>query len=517
MVKVEKNSAVVFLKNIVRSKWFYYCLVLVVVNILTAKWAVTKNDSSGMKFIVPVQLAVELGLAVAYYLVKKKKMPVEKVFLLLVIPFGLLFIALLPCGQTPDEAAHYMRTYGITKGELIVPQTETNNGGSELPSALSEVFYSSIRKGIYGEIAEDMSFGTDGDVREYNYAPAALYNPIVYLPQTMGVLLGKLFHAPLVIGVYLGRLFDFVVFVLLIYYAIKYAPKFKNFILFMALFPVTLQEATSLSPDALTIGLSVFLISFVCYLAYGKKGKMNRKELSVLYVLAIIIGFCKIVYLPLLLLYFLIPTERFGGVKQRRLHAAIMCGIVFLLNAGWLLISSRYLVAVRAGVNPGEQVKYMMSHPHYFLTSLLATMSARLDYWSSTMFGMSLGHYEIYLPQIYYYLYLVIFLLLLVQNSERFVIKKSDKWIIISVCIIVYCLIATSLYIQWTPVGDYYIDGIQGRYFLPILLLLPLAFCPTKEAKKPKPSFNIVKQELIVYSGIFCNVAALTCIFVANF
>ena len=130
MVKVEKNSAVVFLKNIVRSKWFYYCLVLVVVNILTAKWAVTKNDSSGMKFIVPVQLAVELGLAVAYYLVKKKKMPVEKVFLLLVIPFGLLFIALLPCGQTPDEAAHYMRTYGITKGELIVPQTETNNGGS---------------------------------------------------------------------------------------------------------------------------------------------------------------------------------------------------------------------------------------------------------------------------------------------------------------------------------------------------------------------------------------------------
>ena len=515
MVKAEKNTVGVFLKKVFCSKWFYYCLGLVAVNILTAKWLAEKYDVGAMRYAVPAQLLIEGALAIAYYFAKKKKWSTEKIFLLMVIPLGLLFILLLPCGQTPDEAAHYMRAYGITDGHLIVPQTETNNGGSELPVALSEVFYPQTERGLYGEIAKDMEYGTDGEVRDYNYAPAALYSPITYLPQTLAIGLGRIVHAPLVIGVYLGRIFDFAIFVLLMYFAIKFVPKFKDFVLFIGLFPMTLQEATSLSPDSLTIGLSIFMIAFVCYLAYGKKEKMSNGELSILYIMAMFIGFCKIVYLPLLLLYFLIPAERFGGVRRKRFHALLMGGIVLVLNASWLLISSRYLVDVREGVNPGEQAKYMLTHPHMYLASLLGTISARIDYWSGSMFGMSLGHYTIDLPQFYFCLYLVIFLFMLVQSSERFVIKRSDKAIFISVLAIIFLLIATSLYLQWTPVGDYFIDGVQGRYFLPIILLIPFMLCPTKKARK-LPSFQLIKQELIVYSGIFCNVAALTCIFVAN-
>lgn len=515
MARIEKNTVGVFLKRIFCSKWFYLCLGLAAVNILTAKWLAEKYDVGAMRYVVPAQLLIEGALAIAYYFAKKKNWSTEKIFLLMVIPLGILFIMLLPCGQTPDEAAHYMRTYGITDGHLIVPQSETNNGGSELPAALSEVFYPETERGLYGEIIKDLSFGTDGEVRDYNYATAALYSPITYLPQTLAIGFGRLIHAPLVVGVYLGRIFDFAIFVFLMYFAIKFVPKFKDFILFIGLFPMTLQEATSLSPDSLTISLSIFMIAFVCYLAYEKKGRMSKGELGILYTMAIFIGFCKIVYLPLLLLYFLIPAERFGGVKQKRFHALLLGGIVLVLNVGWLLVSSRYLVDVRAGVNPGEQARYILTHPHMYLASLLGTISARIDYWSGSMFGMSLGHYTIDLPQFYFCLYLVIFLFFLAQSSERYVIKKSDKMILISVLAIIFLLIVTSLYLQWTPVGDYFIDGVQGRYFLPIILLLPFMLCPTKKTREQR-SFQLIKQELIVCSGVFCNVAALTCIFVAN-
>ncbi len=39
-----------------------------------------------------------------------------------------------------------------------------------------------------------------------------------------------------------------------------------------------------------------------------------------------------------------------------------------------------------------------------------------------------------------------------------------------------FVLIHTSLFIQWTPVGVNFIDGMQGRYFTPFLCLLPFFF-----------------------------------------
>ena len=54
--------------------------------------------------------------------------------------------------------------------------------------------------------------------------------------------------------------------------------------------------------------------------------------------------------------------------------------------------------------------------------------------------------------------------------------KKIFGFIAFSVIILIF----TSLYVQWTPFRNPVINGVQGRYFIPILLIILLVLKPNK-------------------------------------
>ena len=62
---------------------------------------------------------------------------------------------------------------------------------------------------------------------------------------------------------------------------------------------------------------------------------------------------------------------------------------------------------------------------------------------------------------------------IILDNSFENKVEKSTKFILGIILGVIIILILTSLYVQWTPFGLSKIDGVQGRYFIPILLLLP--------------------------------------------
>lgn len=65
------------------------------------------------------------------------------------------------------------------------------------------------------------------------------------------------------------------------------------------------------------------------------------------------------------------------------------------------------------------------------------------------------------------------------------------------------------MFIQWTEPGLSTIDGVQGRYFLPIILLIPLFCLPTKKPKKKQ----IVKSNYLYIFATLANVYAIMMIF----
>lgn len=445
---------------------------------------------------------------------RKKGVALHKQFLLVGIVFGVLFILILPPGQSPDEKNHFRRAYGISEGAIVASQglTGTEAVGSNLPVEAG-VFDRSPRPGTYERVGGALSQEDSGEKTDQVYTNTALYNFVCYLPQTLAALVGKLLHASSMVIAYLMEIFNFVVWITLTYYAIKIIPKFKKVILFVALLPITLQEATSMAPDALTIGMSFLLIAYVLHLAYNHKRKaMSRKELIVLYAIAILIGFCKIVYFPLVLLYLVIPEKVFGNKKKKWIHLGIIFGVTLVLNLIWLSISSNFLIEINPGVKSSEQMAGILGNPAKYLVVMLDTINTHCQAWLANMLGSVLGSYSIYLPGVLLFSSFAVLVTLFIQRDERVELKKYDRMIFITVFATIIVLIFTSLYLQWTVLGSEIIDGIQGRYFLPILLLIPVML----SRKSNKKVATLISERGVMYYAIMIDAVALMTILSKN-
>ena len=87
--------------------------------------------------------------------------------------------------------------------------------------------------------------------------------------------------------------------------------------------------------------------------------------------------------------------------------------------------------------------------------------------------------------------------------------QKDTRLISISVIITIIFLTYTSLYIQWTAVYQPNIDGLQGRYFIP--LLLPMYLFLTKDLRQKEHSKTTIsfKSQWIVLLTNICACGSL--------
>ncbi len=501
--------------KIFKNPSFCCSAILILLGLFLSKQVLEDNGMGDDKWLVmAVQLLVELVVVLALYKMRRRGAPLEKQFLLLVLVLGILFIAVLPPGQSPDEMNHFRRAYGISQGDFVVTNRvdEAGNVGSSMPSEISEFTTGMPQSGTYEQIMAMLMRGSSGDYSTQAYTNTALYNFICYLPQSLAALLGRVLGMSVVGIAYLMELFNFTVWVLLVYSAIKLIPRFKGFVIFMALLPITLQEATSLSPDALTIGLSFFMVAYVMNLAYGKSKTIGRLDLVLLYVMAGVIGFCKIVYLPLVLLYLIIPEGKFGSKRRKWMHLGVIAGLVLFLNLSWLMVSSGILMEFQPGVNSKEQLLLILSNPFRFMMTIFRTVGANGHWWLTNALGFSLGSFSIHLPDSLFLVSFMMGVLLLSQRNETLELKKYDRLVFVGVFVSVVLLIFTSLYIQWTAVGADVISGIQGRYFLPIMMLVPVMICRTDKKKYPA----IISDINVMHYSLFVGMLAIVTIFAQN-
>ena len=61
-----------------------------------------------------------------------------------------------------------------------------------------------------------------------------------------------------------------------------------------------------------------------------------------------------------------------------------------------------------------------------------------------------------------------------------------------------YCFTCLALYITWTPVGSSTIDGVQGRYFIPLIAVLVLLLTGKRQVAEGIEREVSHKNDLIV-------------------
>lgn len=226
------------------------------------------------------------------------------------LALGVTFTYVTPALVAPDEYTHLAAAYELAS--TWSGQTAADEDGNLLLRECDAAHFGT-KTGDIGvlaykneAIAETSEPGSP-DVLTTHSEVKAGQGSGSYLAQAMGIRLaraqGKNFYTMLLYG----RLANLILYLLLAALAVWLAPtSLRGLFACVALLPMPLQLAASLSPDAAVLGL-VFSFTALCLRLRGEKAVWWQKILLI--VLGGLTAPGKAIYLPVILLCLLIPAE----------------------------------------------------------------------------------------------------------------------------------------------------------------------------------------------------------------
>ncbi len=457
-------------------------------------------------------------------------------FLTIALSYGLIFVLLTPPFQVPDEGAHFYRAYQVSEGQIISQKRlgecagYTNNFTSEicvgglLPTSLlttvrsnKTIRFNPQNKQNPQDILDLLHLPLEPQNRTFLKFPgSALYSPVPYLPQALAIALGRLTQASPLALMYASRLFNLMAWLCLEYLAIRIAPAGKWLLFLICLTPMSLFQAASLSADAVTNGLAHLLIAVFLKSALEEDKPVGRWHVALIFSLSLLLALSKQLYLPFVGMLLWVPVKKFGNVKTYLLTFSALLLICLTAVLSWSsAVKHLYFF------NPtGSQISFILSHPLNFASILLNTLSVRgYDYLQE--FIGKLGWLDTPLPPFLIWSYIAVLLIVALADLNSNValtdgaksqlqtgataqletgataqletgataqlqtvglkpnykqISGIQKAVAFSIFALNSLLMFILMYLSWNPVGESVIEGIQGRYFIPLAPLFFLLF-----------------------------------------
>ena len=496
----------------INSKYLLLFLGLSVLNALLV-FIHYRSFSTSLVPILVISICLEIYLSCIILRAKIKSWPIEKIYLVLGLVIGITYVFTLPVGRAPDESSHFNRIYELSSGHLVSEITETGVIGSIGPENLNMINKYSNNDVTYEEIAENLTV-MPSENTTFISTSAYTYNIISYLPQVIGMTLGRLFNLPLLVCAYIAKLFNFLACFTVLFFCIKYIPILKKSLFFLTFLPITMQAIASLSADGIAIVSCVSLFTFVLYTTYQQKTLLSKRQLLLACIICIFLVLSKIVYAPLCLLLFIIPKERFGGINQKLIWATIIGLASAVVLSTWQIL----MPAVQSVSDSNAQTISIFQNPFKYIALVMGTMVYYFQLYLNGLLGGHLEWFSVNLSATYLTAAVIILAFLCYSESQTTSIKLSHKIIFGTLSALVVLLTFTVMYIQWTKVDEVLIEGVQGRYFLPIFLTIPLLCLPSSTKNKKPASFPAkFKQNYYLYAFLaFESVYALTAIACAH-
>lgn len=399
-----------------------------------------------------------------YYLFKRMKDRIDLLFVLFMIPIGISFMFVMLPDYVPDEQSHFQRTYLVSNLNL-----------KTMKYVYIDSDYSVQQLRSYSDVFNNLGFNFHPSYTLFEEASG--YDVLVYLIPGIAIGIGKILHLSLYTCYYLGRMANLALFISVASYSIKITPKLKKCILCFCFNPMLIQLAASYSSDCSIIAACILSVAYFLYLF--DKEKIETKDIMIVCSLIIFIFLTKYVYLPIFGIYFGVISQLLRISKQQM--KLILC---FVFSAIILFLISNYLkkfmtttVAFKvyyetAHVDSSQQIQFLLEDKMNIFRMLYHTIMVKKDFYLSTMVS-NLGWLTIQIPKLSYYLFFVSMIFATCTESVKH--KLGNRFWYICVVVIEVALIILGMYLYWTTVGSFVTEGVQGRYFLPLVLLLCVA------------------------------------------
>ena len=414
----------------------------------------------------------------------------ENVLLLLGASFGLLFVFLTPPALVGDEPNHFFRAYQISEGHVIGEKRGDLSGGWIPKSVLL------VNRKLVGDIEmrHEVKFDTnliwaflylpldDEDQVFERFPNTVVYTPIPYVPQALGISIGKPFNASPLVLIYLARIFNLFFFLGLAYWAIATTPIHKWVFCLLSLTPTNVFQVASASADAFTYGICFLTIAYFLRYALDEKRELGKIEIVKIFALTLLAVLCKQAYVFLPLLFLLIPRRKFKSTKTYLFTFLALIATSLSSVAAWsAAVKPIYLpYRIDQPMSPEEQARFIIADPLNFAGMVIRDYAVNFWFYFKSFTGQ-LTWFDLYVPD---YLPIFVFAVLigfaLLDKNANYAILPSWKGIFLTIIVCTAFLISMLLYMTWSPIRGSEIEGVQGRYFIPVAPIFFLLFYNNK-------------------------------------
>ncbi len=340
---------------------------------------------------------------------------------------------------------------------------------------------------------------------------------LAHLPSGIGIALARLFGANFQIKYYCGELANLLVYSTTCYFAIKKLKSGKMVASTIALFPTNIFMAANYSYDCWVIGFGLLGTAYFVSELQQPDKKTTTKDTLIMCASFMLASLPKLVYVIL----FALPLFMFKNYKDKKTRFNYYKILIIFFIATIILFAIRSLGVMggtgdtRGGaVNPSEQLAHILGNPMGYVDMLLKFLREYLSVERMTGYVSSFAYLGTR-NTVSVFIVLLLWTAFTDKEYSNTTIKGAVIPQAVSFLLLVggSALIATSMYIAFTPVGHGAINGCQPRYITPLIAPILLTIgVPGLSVSKNKLVYNTVTLMILavsVWTSIYLSIAKI--------
>ena len=361
-----------------------------------------------------------------------------------------------------DERIHFKRGEDIKRAVI---------GGPTRPNEVESSYSLEEQKKINSETNEKYKKPKS---KNFGILHELSYNRLGYLPAALVLTTGELIGLPYHIIFIFGRWINVLVYALVVYFAIKKLKSGKMIMSVVALLPTAVFLSANYNYDSWVTAFSLLGLAYVFSELQQPEKKITVKEMAIMIGAFIVAMGPKAIYFGLMLLLLLLNKQKFANIKQYKKYMfASALSVLFVLGSFVIpfVIGGPGEGDKRGGktVNAAEQVQFVLSEPIEYSKILGKFMVGYINPMNATTFVSSFA----YLGIISGFGLVMLLLAFVTFTDKNEFDKHTANWktrlLVIGIYLATVALIASALYVSFTPVRSEIIKGVQPRYLLPLL------------------------------------------------
>ena len=388
-----------------------------------------------------------------------------------------------------------------------------------------KVFGQTLDESVYRVYAE----GTTADPRSAEDTHISCQwsvntTPLAYIPQATGISIARILGLNSLWLITLGKLCNLIFFTLMCALTLWLMPRAKEIMAAVMLIPETLHLAGSMSYDVFVMACSFVYIALIADIA--EHGYSKARIASAVLIIGALAP-CKLIYSLLLMLLLVLIHKRTasepefdakhdncteskvavkGSVEcnesesmpaaKKQYTGSGKCFMPRDSRKGFIILAVLSIIAVAlsmyavnagtigdyaaaderiiswAEATQGYTVSYLLHRPSELIDICYRSVLMKTGNWFATMFGLYLGNQDPVLNVPYPVIGLYAAGLFLIAAGSELKLGGFAKTVCIATFAAVLAALMGSMLIAYTPMSSAYIEGVQGRYLLPVLPVL---------------------------------------------